>query len=272
MHLLLVDDEPQQRHSIGLGLRRRGYQITEAGSTQDAMNRLAGDGDGIDLVLTDYLMPSGTGLELLKHIRQNHAALSVIIMTAFGDKTLLIDALRNGCNSFIEKPFSIDALIREIKRVETHRHVSNASHLITRMLPRIVHQINNPLSIINASIDLAALDLSDQAQLRRCLAEISASAGRILRINREIIKLGRCPVHKPEAVNLKTLLDACVRGFENLTQLKAISVETRLAEADRMISGNPYGLEQLFNNLILNAIEASDGQTKKNTRHNRTAA
>jgi DNA-binding NtrC family response regulator len=71
----------------------------------------------IDLVLSDYVMPGLNGIELLKRIRENHGSLPVILMTAYGEKDLIIEALRNRCDSFLEKPFTLDQLIQEIERV-----------------------------------------------------------------------------------------------------------------------------------------------------------
>lgn len=57
------------------------------------------------------------GIDLLRKIREKDAPPPVITMTAYGDKDLVIDAMRNSCDSFIEKPFTLEILMNEIDGV-----------------------------------------------------------------------------------------------------------------------------------------------------------
>ena len=119
MNILVVDDEVVQLESLRRGLRTRGYQVLEALSAEEALKCFTHSNmNKIDLVLSDYLMPGMNGIELLKRIRNHHGSLPVILMTAYGEKDLVIEALRNRCDSFIEKPFTLDQLMQEIERVK----------------------------------------------------------------------------------------------------------------------------------------------------------
>ena len=97
----------------------RGYQTLEALSANEALEELSNPNKpAIDLVLTDYLMSEMNGIELLKEIRMNYGwYLPVIIMTAYAENSLLIEAFRNHCNGFVEKSSTLDQLIQEINRV-----------------------------------------------------------------------------------------------------------------------------------------------------------
>ena len=118
MHILVVDDDRLQLETLRRGLRTKGYQVLEALSAEEALARFSHSNmNKIDLVLSDYVMPGLNGIELLKRIRENHGSLPVILMTAYGEKDLVIEALRNRCDSFIEKPFTLDQLMQEIERV-----------------------------------------------------------------------------------------------------------------------------------------------------------
>jgi CheY-like chemotaxis protein len=118
MKILVVDDDMVQLESLRRGLRSKGYQVLEALSAEDALNRFThSHTNEIDLVLSDYLMPGMNGIELLKKIREDYGPLPVILMTAYGEKDLIIEALRNRCDSFIEKPFTLEQLMQEIERV-----------------------------------------------------------------------------------------------------------------------------------------------------------
>ena len=69
------------------------------------------------MVLANNVLPDNEGIELLKEIRKRRGDLPVIIMTDYGEKRMLINALRHRCDGFIEKPFDLNQLINEIERV-----------------------------------------------------------------------------------------------------------------------------------------------------------
>ncbi len=123
MNILVVDDEIAQLESLARGLRYKGYQALEALSAEEALKHLGNDRNKIDLVLLDYVMPGMNGLELLRIIREKYGFLPVIMMTAYGEKNLAVDALNNRCDGFMEKPFSPDELILEIERAEKNQNL-----------------------------------------------------------------------------------------------------------------------------------------------------
>jgi CheY-like chemotaxis protein len=118
MNVLVVDDDMVQLESLKRGLKNKGYQVLEALSAEEALGYVSNAHvNKVDIVLTDYIMPGMNGIDLLRKIRDDYGSLPVIIMTAYGERDVLIDALRNRCDSFIEKPFTLNQLIQEITRV-----------------------------------------------------------------------------------------------------------------------------------------------------------
>lgn len=118
MNILVVDDEAMMVESIKIGLVSKGYSVVGVCNAREALDLLSREDHGIDLVITDYLMPITSGIDLLIGIRQMHATLPVLIMTAYADTALVLEAFKNGCNGFVEKPFSREQLISEIDRIE----------------------------------------------------------------------------------------------------------------------------------------------------------
>ncbi len=114
--ILVVDDEKVQLETLKRGLRTRGFQVCTAINGRDALKSLNNSGK-VDLVITDYTMPEMNGVELCDKIRDTFKNIPVIIMTAFGDKEIALDALRHGCNGFIDKPFTLDELMNLVNRV-----------------------------------------------------------------------------------------------------------------------------------------------------------
>ena len=102
MNILIVDDEPVHLQTVGRGLVTRGHTVVKALNAQEALEHLNGDSE-IDMVITDYAMPGITGIDLSKRIRKKYGPLPVMIMTGWGEKDLVVEALRHGCNSHIPK-------------------------------------------------------------------------------------------------------------------------------------------------------------------------
>ena len=117
VNVLIVDNEIVQVENLGIGLSSRGYHVLQALSGLEALNLIENDANQIDLVITDYAMPGINGMELLQNIRLRHGDLPVILMTAYGERDIVLDALHNQCNGFIDKPFTLEGLLHEIGRV-----------------------------------------------------------------------------------------------------------------------------------------------------------
>jgi DNA-binding NtrC family response regulator len=118
VNVLIVDDEIVQVENLRIGLSSRGYHILQALNGLEALSLIENDANQIDLLITDYAMPGINGMELLQIIRRRHGNLPVIMMTACRQRDLVLEAWRNQCNGFIEKPFSLDRLIDEIDKVK----------------------------------------------------------------------------------------------------------------------------------------------------------
>nr|WP_321466621.1 response regulator [uncultured Desulfobulbus sp.] len=119
MNILIVDDEMMLVKSIQIGLQNLGHQVITAHCAELALEYLClnGKGQEIDLVVTDYFMPGMNGLEFLAILRKSFPHLPVLLMTAYAETTLVIEALRLRCDGFLEKPFSLQQLVTEIENM-----------------------------------------------------------------------------------------------------------------------------------------------------------
>lgn len=117
LHILLVDDDPQVREIIGLGLRERAWHIEEAESGEEAVRKWQ-DAE-FDIILMDLAMPGIDGLEATRMIRQREKEsadrICIIGFTAHAEKGVVDDCVKAGMNGVLTKPVQMKALITEIE-------------------------------------------------------------------------------------------------------------------------------------------------------------
>lgn len=118
MNILLVDDEKYQLETIRRGMKIYGHQVITAESAEEALEILRKEPDTVHLVITDFLMTGMNGLNLLRNIRDNFGDLPVILMTAYGDQNLVVEAMRNKCDDYIDKPFKPKDLLEQVDKIE----------------------------------------------------------------------------------------------------------------------------------------------------------
>jgi signal transduction histidine kinase len=263
---MVVDDEIIQIESIGRGLRSRKIDVVEALSGEEALMHFNDKNNRIEMILTDYAMPGMNGLDLLRRIREKDRDLPVIIMTGYGDKNLVINAMRSACDSFIEKPFTLEILMDEINRVMPKVLRKKKSRDFSEDILEFVHQINNPLFSISAGAELSLFDLEkeDTGALKDRITRIIKATEKITEINRKIRDLGQGMRENTEDLYISGLLNDCILMFEDMLNLKQVSVKNKLQNDGIRVSGVRFEMEQVFKNLILNAIEAMDGMLEKN--------
>jgi len=112
--ILVVDDDTAVRDVLVTLLKDVGYKVSDTGSPEEAL-RLVSE-RSFDLVLSDILMPEMDGLTLLKKIHFRVPDLPVILLTAYPDLELSIEALKHGAHDFIIKPFNLEYVLHAVKK------------------------------------------------------------------------------------------------------------------------------------------------------------
>jgi DNA-binding response OmpR family regulator len=106
--ILIVDDEPNQRRSLAIGLRLEGFQVLEAQSGQEALQQL--DGTPIDLAIVDLMMPGMNGLDLSRCMRFRHPDVSVVLTSAYHLSENQLSRIGLDEIAFLPKPYCLDDL------------------------------------------------------------------------------------------------------------------------------------------------------------------
>ena len=110
--ILVVDDEPQIRRFLDIGLRAQGYRVALADSAQAGLDLLATE--GAELVILDLGLPDRDGQAVLADLRQ-WSQVPVIVLTVRGDEAEKVTALDAGANDYVTKPFGVQELMARVR-------------------------------------------------------------------------------------------------------------------------------------------------------------
>lgn len=111
--ILIVEDERLLARTLSTALKEAGYNAVVTHTAEQAEERWL-EGATFDLVILDYRLPKGSGLELLQTARESGRTSKVILMTAFGNRDVRAEAKRLGVDKYVRKPFDLDNMLRSV--------------------------------------------------------------------------------------------------------------------------------------------------------------
>ena len=114
--VLVVDDEPGLRQSLGLLLSDAGYDVTAESDGRKALERALAE--PFDLVLCDVRMPQMDGLTFLRSYRSRGGGALVIMMSAYGGEDAALAAMKEGAYDYLPKPFRPDEVVLTLRKAE----------------------------------------------------------------------------------------------------------------------------------------------------------
>jgi two-component system cell cycle sensor histidine kinase/response regulator CckA len=113
--ILLVEDEEGLRSLNARGLRSRGYTVIEAANGVEALEELEANDGGVDLVVSDVVMPEMDGPTLLKSMRSRNPDIKVIFVSGYAEDAFAKSLPENQQFAFLPKPFSLSQLVAAVK-------------------------------------------------------------------------------------------------------------------------------------------------------------
>jgi signal transduction histidine kinase/ActR/RegA family two-component response regulator len=122
--ILLVEDADEVRRLARHMLEREGYSITEADCGEAALGRLVEAGGAFDLLLTDVVMPRMNGRQLAQRVVELYPTMSIMYMSGYTDDEVILSGVRDHAVTFLEKPFTRDALLRSVRVAMNARGVA----------------------------------------------------------------------------------------------------------------------------------------------------
>jgi len=117
--ILVVEDETAVRKLACNILHSHGYEVLEAGSSPEALRLAETHGGPIDLLLTDVVMPQMNGRELYRQIASLRPDMKVLYMSGYTDDVIAHHGVLDGQIEFLQKPFTVDGLVRKVREMLT---------------------------------------------------------------------------------------------------------------------------------------------------------
>jgi len=126
--ILLVEDDPSVHNLVCDELRKLGYQVLEAKNGVEACLLATQQPDALDLLVTDVVMPGMGGRELAQHLCVIKPDLKILFISGYIDDVGLHVGHEEGSSSFLQKPFTPEALGRAVRELlDTHLHTGKTA-------------------------------------------------------------------------------------------------------------------------------------------------
>lgn len=200
--ILVVDDDEQQRTLMQTALAREEYDVTQAGSGEDALRKMSIL--SFDLVITDLRLPGIDGVQLVRDIRRRWPDIVVLVLTAYPSLESAVSCLRAGVHDYLFKPCPVSEVKRSMREGLAKRQ-GFAKRI--ELLHALQQQLTQGLSVLRGEMQVADSVIDS-------MGDGSATVGRFVRTGSLIIDRER-----HEAILGETQLDLTPTEFEILAYL-----------------------------------------------------
>jgi DNA-binding NtrC family response regulator len=130
--ILVVDDERSVTDSLTLILSEAGFEVFTAHTFAEALAFI--NNTPLDLVITDFCLPDATGIDIIKHVKNETPDTEVILMTGHGSLDITIEAIKRGAYYYLEKPYAIDKLQTLVDRALEFAALKQENQTLKRTL------------------------------------------------------------------------------------------------------------------------------------------
>lgn len=258
---LVVDDDPHMRESVSLLLSASGHDVVTAENAEQALEKF--QQTDFDVVLTDIRMPGISGVELVERIHHLNPEVPVILMTAYAEMDVSVDAIHKGAFDFIIKPYKPDYLIHSIAKAIRFREMNQLEKNYKMQLEADVRQKTMELSELSREITHR---LTTVAEFRD--TDTGAHIVRIGLFSEKIAMILDMPVDFIEQISLaSTLHDIGKVGIPDSILLKPgpltpdefEPMKMHCAIGGKMLAGSSHPTIQMAESIALNHHERWDG-------------
>lgn len=270
IHILIIDDDPGTCETLSDILKDEGYKVLTVEKGLQGVEQIKTR--FFNVVLLDINLPDVSGLEVLKAIKKINPEVCVIMITGYTRLENVIEALNEGADAYINKPLNIDEVKLIIKREVERQILSQEKKRLEHQLLQseklagigilasgIAHEINNPLFGIMGMAE-AILEEENLKLIKEHTKDIikySEKAAEIVRDLAGYVQTVEAGDFGP--VNINEKLNDAIKIARYSTKFRDVEIITDYRQIPS-IKANPSEIQQVFANLINNAIQSMDGK------------
>lgn len=280
--ILIVDDLDDMRMVVAELLRRHGHRALTAASAEDALDKALLDPP--DLLVTDWMMPGTTGLELIERWRSNPALhdIPTVLLTARDDQASRLEGHVRGADAFLGKPFEerellavVDNLLslkeREHDLEETNARLDQAlmdaeaaSAAKSTFLASMSHELRTPLNAILGYAELIREDLEPNDPTAEDIRKIEQAGSHLLSLINDVLDLSKVAAGelgvRPEAFDIVELVEEIVPLAETSATRNGNALQVDPVRQRVQVFADRVRVRQVVLNLLSNAAKfTSDG-------------
>lgn len=261
--ILIVDDLEPNRDILARILMREQYAVRQAESGEIALAEI--EKAHPDLVLLDVSMPGLNGFEVCEQIKSDpvSAHIPVIFVSALGELGNKVKAFEVGGVDYIIKPYKVQEVVARVNSQMTMAHqrkeILQLNTLKDQILRTVSHDLKNPLHIV---MGYAAMmmegDGIDHNGMIEMSGQIFESADRMLQLVTNLLDITK--IEEGLQLNLanmplRKLAENILKNYQLPAEQKNIALYLDLPDDEIMLKVDSLRIEQVFNNLVSNAIK-----------------
>ncbi|MFA6147613.1 MAG: HD domain-containing phosphohydrolase [bacterium] len=259
--VLVVDDDHQVLESLLLLLSAYGYKVLTADSAAVALDKLREM--HVDIVLTDIRMPEMDGIKLAGIIHELYTEIPVMVMTAYVELEVAVNAVKQGAFDFIIKPLSPEYLVQSVRKAGNFCDMKALERNYKQTLEEEVRKKTRELSELNQEIIHRLTVVSEYRD-----TETGLHVSRIGRFSGRIAEaLGMSPDFVERISLASSLHDIGKVGIPDsillkqgpLTKEEFDFMKSHATLGAKMLSGSSYGVIRMAESIALNHHERWDG-------------
>jgi signal transduction histidine kinase len=278
-NILVIDDEIGMREGCKRALTSYGFQVSVAEHGAEGLRKL--DEGRFDLVLLDAMMPGMSGLELLQRIQEYDPDIICVMITGYATVELAAQAMKQGAQDFLPKPFTSDELLTVVQRgiaqrqrqlalkkqreqneesfqlERTRQEMAKLDAIESRFMLVIVHELRNPAGVIKSYLQLLRSGLADEDEWDEYLEKLDLRASQLLDMLDDLLELahlkGRRGPARVKPVAIAEIFAEVAAPFRSAAKAKGLDFEVQIHAQPTMMAQSGH-LQSLWRNLLDNAV------------------